>query len=350
MTQRDVILCIDDEPIILQLIRKQLEKKFGDRFDYLFAEDADEADAMIQQLEKEGKQLVMAIVDQILPGRQGHEFLIGLGDTHPKAIKILFSAKADFTSVVSAINEAQIFRYLIKPWDETDFTNIVEKGLQQYYIKENIELQLAEIHHRVKNNLTIISCLLELQITELEHEESKEYFAQSINRINSIAKVHELIYDSDDMSSVDIKQYLDRVIPAIRDTMEDFSKNIKMKFSIPSLKLRVNQAIPLGLLFNELLTNTFKYAFKGRDEGCICISMKLEAHKLRVIYKDNGVGFENKITSFESSGNLGLTLIHLQLQQLESDYTIDTDGQFRLEFSFDVLKEQKEENHVFQAL
>ncbi len=337
MENKDVIICIDDESIILKLIHAQLQNRFGDQYSYLMFETAEAAYEEVLSLKKTKQNVVMAIVDQILPGKQGTEFLTEISTIYPNVVKILFSGKSDFSAVIQAINEAEIFRYLIKPWDEVDFLNIVDRGLQQYYIKENIELQLAEIHHRVKNNLTIITCLLELQIGELTDSVSKFHFQQSINRINSIAKVHELIYASEDMASVDIKEYLEKIIPAIQISLDGFKKEVSFNFDIPSHKLKVNQAIPLGLIFNELITNSFKYAFKGSGKGEISIQMKIDHKRVKFIYEDSGKGFESDIT-LNGKNNLGLTLIHLQLQQLESVYTVHSNGKFRLEFSFDTDK------------
>lgn len=337
MNNKDVIICIDDESIILTLIKAQLEAHFGDLYSFRYFETAEAALEEVTKLKENKENLVMAIVDQILPGKQGTDFLKEVSELFPNVIKILFSGKSDFSAVIEAINEAEIFRYLIKPWDETDFLNIVERGLQQYYIKESIELQLAEIHHRVKNNLTIITCLLELQIGELNDDESKFYFQQSINRINSIARVHELIYESEDMASVDIKQYLEKIIPAIQMSLDGFNKKVDFVFDIPSHKMKVNQAIPIGLIFNELITNSFKYAFKDRDKGTISIRMVSERKRVTFVYEDDGVGFESQ-KLYSKNGNLGLTLVHLQLQQLESVHNVESNGKFRLEFSFDTAK------------
>lgn len=347
MNTKDVILCIDDESIILRLIKSQLEGYFKDRFLYEYAQSVEGALKIIDRLKENNQNLVMTIVDQKLPGKQGTEFLTEISKDYPNVIKILFSGKSDIDSIIAAINEAEIYRYLLKPWDEDDFINIVENGLKQYYVKENIELQLAEIHHRVKNNLTIISCLLELQINELKDEQIKSHFKQSINRINSIAKVHELIYKSEDMTSVDIKAYLENIIPAILNSVESQDLKIDFNFDIPSHNLPVNQAIPLGLIFNELITNSVKYAFRQRNNGVISISMHTKKSKLLFTYEDDGNGFDEGI-GFRTTKSLGLTLVHLQLQQLESVYNVETENHFKLDFSFNALKPKITVGNVFQ--
>ena len=345
MNPREVILCIDDEPAILHLIKGQLVPTFAEQFDLRFAGDAEEASEIVKELRINKQPLVMAIVDQLLPGKLGHEFLADITELYPNVIKILFSGKNDFDVVIRAINEAQIFRYLIKPWKQEDFINIIQRGLSQYYIKESVEVQLAELHHRVKNNLTVITCLLELQSGELSDESSKGYFQQSINRINSIAKVHELIYDSEDMASVDINRYLNRIIPSIEASVNKLKKKIDIKIDIPKYRLKVNQAIPLGLLFNELITNSFTYAYPDKEHGTISISMTQDWNRLHFNYEDDGVGFSPDV-HFTDNSHLGLTLVRLQLQQLECTYFVETKNKFHLEFSFDALKVKRMDNSL----
>ena len=332
MNKKDVILCIDDEQIILNSLSKQLIRKFGTRFEYEFAESGEEALEILNELEEDGKTVVMAVSDQIMPGMYGDEFLTKFHDKYPKSIKILLTGQAALDSAMNAINKADLYRYLTKPWNEDDFLLTVDRGLQQYYLQDRASVLLAEIHHRVKNNLTIISSLLELQVNEFDDKEIKIPFQQSINRVHSIAKVHELMYDSNDMASVEIHEYLDRILPAVQQTLQG-DKSIDLRMDVPIFKLDMNQCIPLGLMFNELLTNSFKYAFTDVEEGVISISMHTFGQELRFVYEDNGQGF-SKDNSFENSTNLGLTLVKLQLQQLECSYDVETEGKFRLEFSF----------------
>ena len=192
---------------------------------------------------------------------------------------------------------------------------------------------LSEIHHRVKNNLAIVSGLLQLQKKDFPDAEVSSLLDESINRITSIAMVHELMYKSPDLSSVSIQKYLEMIIPAITSSMEDHSKDISFNINIADYKLNINEAIPLGLLLNELITNSFKYAFEDRDAGSIDINLSIEQGDVNVIYQDDGVGFNSSV-DFERPVNMGLTLIHAQLTQLEATHTAKTHEGFKLEFSF----------------
>lgn len=199
-------------------------------------------------------------------------------------------------------------------------------------LKEKTTL-LSEIHHRVKNNLAIVSGLLQLQSYETDDERLSVAFDQSINRIISIAMVHELMYKSTDLSSINIQEYLETLIPAITATMNDNSKNIKFIIDIDDSKMNINEAIPLGLLLNELFTNSFKYAFRGRKEGLIKVTLQADLSSVKVVYEDDGVGFGPNL-DFSKPKNLGLNLIHSQLQQLNATFSVETESKFKLEFTF----------------
>jgi len=192
---------------------------------------------------------------------------------------------------------------------------------------------LSEIHHRVKNNLAIVSGLLQLQKNEVKDEMVNTAFEQSINRIISIAMVHELMYKSPDLSSVNVHSYLEMLIPAISASMQDESKNINFEIDIQEYNLNISEAIPLGLLLNELITNSFKYAFDGNEKGNIKIELSAKENEITILYGDNGKGFDES-KDFNTPKNLGLNLIHAQLQQLDAEYEVDTNSKFRLEFKF----------------
>jgi hypothetical protein len=194
---------------------------------------------------------------------------------------------------------------------------------------------LAEIHHRVKNNLAIVSGLLELQKGEVDDDRLTAIFDQSINRIISIAMVHELMYNTQDLSSINVQAYLEKLVPAISATMQNRLQNVDIDIDIEEYRLNINQAIPLGLLLNELITNSFKYAFKNRENNRISIRLVVQNETLNVVYADNGPGFPEDI-DFEKPKNLGLNLIHAQLQQLDATYRAITAHKFELDFSFSV--------------
>jgi two-component sensor histidine kinase len=192
---------------------------------------------------------------------------------------------------------------------------------------------LTEIHHRVKNNLAIVSGLLELQKGEVDDQRLTAIFDQSINRIISIALVHELMYNNEDLSSIDVSIYLKKLIPAITATMQNKAQNVQFELKIDKHELNINEAIPLGLLLNELITNSFKYAFNGSKENLVDLALRSKENKVYITYYDNGRGYPEWV-DFNNPKTLGLNLIHAQLNQLGASFTVDTTNKFTLNFDF----------------
>ena len=224
--------------------------------------------------------------------------------------------------------------------------DITERRRSEELIEQSLNekiILLAEVHHRVKNNLAIISGLLELQRSEINDPHVKHILSQSINRVISIAMVHELMYTATDFSSINIHNYLEMLIPAISKAIQDERKKVEFKISIDNIKMNINRAIPLGLLLNELITNSFKYAFQQKEGNEILISLTAEDERIVIVYEDNGVGFDED-TDFNSPKNLGLSLVQAQLQQLDASFSVDTENRFMLSFSFDAIAKGSHSN------
>lgn len=130
--KKPVIICVDDEKIILDSLNRQLQRHFGNQYEYEFCESADEALTLIDSLSGDGYSVIMVISDQIMPGMSGDEFLITVQERYPKTIKILLTGQASLDSAIKAINKANLYRYITKPWSESDFLLTVAKGLQEY--------------------------------------------------------------------------------------------------------------------------------------------------------------------------------------------------------------------------
>jgi two-component sensor histidine kinase len=331
--KKPVILCVDDEQIILNSLNRQLTRRFGNQFDLEFCESAEEALELINALIIERHTVVMVISDQIMPGMSGDEFLIKVHEKYPKIVKVLLTGQAAIESAMNAVNNADLYRYLTKPWNEHDLILTVEKGLQQYYLKSDKTALLAEVHHRVKNNLAIVSGLLQLQSNSLDQEQAKEYLNQSVGRISSIAKVHELIYESDTFSSIPLKKYIENLVPTIINSMTTHSQKVELKMEIEEYTMNMNQVVYVGLLLNELITNTLKHAFSHNQGGLIEVAMYEKNSRIYFSYSDNGPGLESE-DIFHTSKSLGLTLVRTQLKQLKAEYDLKCEQGFKLDFNF----------------
>jgi len=200
------------------------------------------------------------------------------------------------------------------------------------------EVLLREIHHRVKNNLQIISSLLNLQAGKIEDENAKEKYIESIGRIKSMAIIHELLYRSRNLSTIKIEQYVKELVSYISQTYN--IKNVvkvDLKFDINKESININKAIPCGIIINELLSNAFKYAFPTNKKGTIQIEFVATGkrhYKLKV--SDNGVGISKKV-NLENPETLGLQLIYSLVEQLDGKIKVDTKkgASFTIVFSAD---------------
>lgn len=182
----------------------------------------------------------------------------------------------------------------------------------QTALKEK-EILLAEIHHRIKNNLAIVSSLLQLQELNIASPEAREALKLSRNRIKSTALVHELLYKNDSFQHIYLHEYLDELFHNLRP---DNNKHLKVNGS--PVEFNIDRAMPLGLLLNELMLNSFKHSYKMDAEGQISISTEIKNNILTLQYCDCEGCFPDHI-DFYNPTTTGLLLIHTFVQQLEGN-------------------------------
>lgn len=199
----------------------------------------------------------------------------------------------------------------------TDLTDrIVAENSNLKRSNEQKELLLKEIHHRVKNNLQIITSLLKLQANSLNDANTVELFELSLHRINSMALVHDLLYRSEDFSQIDYGKYLERLVTPLIDSMKRPDADIKLKVNTNNISLNINTSIPLGLLINEIVTNSLKHGLKACMSGEIYIRIESEADsKFKMHIGDDGIGFAHDL-NIEEAETLGLQLITSLAEQL----------------------------------
>jgi two-component system, sensor histidine kinase PdtaS len=199
--------------------------------------------------------------------------------------------------------------------------------------KEEKELLVKEIHHRVKNNLQIISSLFDLQLRSTDNPETKSTLIDGLNRVKSVGLIHQLLYQSEDVIHIDFGDFVEKLLDHI--TSFATKKEIKQSFVIPQgLQFDIATTLPLGLIITELLTNAFKYAFDNVD-AC-SISIKLDTTddgQCRLEVRDNGSGFPDGF-DFKTPKTLGLRLVRALSIQIagEINYRYDNGARFLLTF------------------
>ncbi|MGF1668967.1 MAG: histidine kinase dimerization/phosphoacceptor domain -containing protein [Balneolaceae bacterium] len=192
-----------------------------------------------------------------------------------------------------------------------------EKKISDSLKEKNI--LLAEIHHRVKNNLAVISGLLQMQIWNIDDERNIDALRDSQMRVQSIALVHEKLYQSESFTNINFENYIKDLASAIQKTYDHNQSPVKISVEIDDVKITLNQAIPLSLLLNELIVNAYKHAFNGIKNGKISIDLKKNGDKLILKFGDNGVGLPEGLELKESKA-LGSTLIKTLVQQLNGTF------------------------------
>jgi PAS domain S-box-containing protein len=178
------------------------------------------------------------------------------------------------------------------------------------------ELLLKEIHHRVKNNLQVISSLLYLQSKKVEDEEIVEMFKESQDRVKSMAMAHEKLYMSDEMGKIDIKDYIRDITASLFQSYELYSNSAKLSLDIDKVLLDIDTAIPCGLIINELVTNSLKHAFPDGNNGRIFIEFHMENNKYKLVVGDNGKGLPENL-DIRNTETLGLKLITTLVNQID---------------------------------
>ncbi|HKK44169.1 MAG TPA: PAS domain S-box protein, partial [Balneolaceae bacterium] len=187
---------------------------------------------------------------------------------------------------------------------------------------EEKKVLLAEIHHRVKNNLAIITGLLELQYFSTEDEKVKEILRDSQARIRSMALVHEQLYQFENFSQIKLDQYLARLLESVTEAIDIQDKDITVGIESDPVEMTITQAVPCGLMLSEILTNAHKHAFKGLSKGQIDIEVHQNGQVVSISIADNGRGLP-KDFDIEDSDSLGMSLIQTLVQQLDAELTID---------------------------
>lgn len=195
------------------------------------------------------------------------------------------------------------------------------------------EVLLKEVHHRVKNNMQVISSILNLQSRHIKNKHALEMFEDSQNRIKSMALVHEKLYESENLAQIDFAEYT-RSMTSYLFSLYRIGQAIGLNIDIKGILLDVSTAIPCGLIINELISNSLKYAFPEGIEGEICIQLFSDKDgKVTLIVEDNGIGFPKDL-DFRKTESLGMQLIIMLVEQLEGTVELDKSKGTRFKITF----------------
>lgn len=201
---------------------------------------------------------------------------------------------------------------------------------EQKHIIENALVEkdslLKEIHHRVKNNLQMVSSLLSLQTKNTRSKAAIEALEEGKSRVKAMALIHQKLYQNDDLSVIEMQGYIESLINSVQSVYKKGGHNISITIDAEGTELDIDRAIPFGLILNELVSNSFKYAFPESDEdGKIYIHLRKNGDQGYFEYTDNGVGLSEE-TDEHTNSSMGLRLINRLVNQLQSKLNIDRDA------------------------
>ena len=177
------------------------------------------------------------------------------------------------------------------------------------------ETLLKEVHHRVKNNLQIISSLFKLQLNTIDNEELNSIFLTSLNRVNTMAQIHELIYSDDNLSSINIEKYIEHLMTSLKQLYFKPGNDVSivLNFNLTESNFVPDKAIPLGLILNEIISNAFKYAQK--ENAIFTLNLKNDDDFYFLSFSDNGPGLPKVV----AQNTLGLALISILSEQIDAE-------------------------------
>jgi len=205
---------------------------------------------------------------------------------------------------------------------------------------EEKEILLKEIHHRVKNNMQIISSLLKLQSSSIQDEKILQLFKESQNRVKTMALIHEKLYSDSNFADIEISTYLKTLVNYLFRNFVNLSSKLDLTMEVDKIMMDIDTAIPCGLIINELVTNAIKYAFPENKKGELTITLESSADQVILIVKDNGIGIPEDF-NIEETNTLGFQLVKALVNQLHGTIEINRKGGTELIIKFKMSNKKK---------
>jgi two-component sensor histidine kinase/CheY-like chemotaxis protein len=255
-------------------------------------------------------------------GKIGEEFAVDM--LKKGATDYVF--KSNLSKLVPAIRRALTER--------DEFDELMESRNQLQEALEEKEMLLKEIHHRVKNNLIIISNLLELQSYYIKDKADLDVFRESQTRADSMALIHERLYRSTDLKRIDFGDYISGLATDLFEVYAVAPNRIKLDINAEDIMLDINTAIPLGLITNELLTNSLKHAFPDDRNGIITVTCSKTGDQFTLTIKDDGIGFPKNL-DYRNTDSLGLELVNSLTNQIDGKLELSSARGTEFKISFE---------------
>lgn len=315
---RPRILAVDDEPIIMMMLRNLLPP----HYQMLSATTGKEA---LRLAVAETPDLIL--LDIGLPDMDGYEVCRRLRSSEAtRDLPVIFLSSRDLRSQIVCGFEVGGMDYVRKPFEVTELLARIETHLRLHRQKVALEdalaqnhLLLRELNHRVKNNFTVVCSLLNLQSRRAGNEEVVRHLTEAQDRIKIMAGIHETLYRSSKLTGIDAKPFFTGI--ASRLVGACGRVNIRLQTDCDAVDLGLDAAAPCGLIINELITNALKYAFPDGRPGIITLTLKHEPPDLVLTIGDDGVGLPEGMDPAHT-GSLGLIIVTSLAQQIDGRLSV----------------------------
>jgi two-component sensor histidine kinase len=329
------VLFVEDNTTIRMLYAKLLEKRVAK---VLTGENGLEGFNLYQQHRPD-----LILTDISMPVMNGLEMIKRIREVQPDVKVVVMSAYSNNDYFLEAINLG-VSGYLLKPVEAPKLFAIIEdlaagilmrkelelKEIKRQEAEESLKRSLAEkdillreVHHRVKNNMQIISSILRMQERLVSDQSLIAILSESQNRIRSMALIHEHLYQSENLADIKFDNYVKSLAVNLARTYAGHQGKVKFVYDIADARFPLDVGIPCGLIINELISNSFKYAFADRESGTITIRLADEGdNKFTLEIGDNGTGIGDP-ASLQKSGSLGMKIVHKLVSQIEGEIAYD---------------------------
>jgi two-component sensor histidine kinase len=329
------VLFVDDNESIRRLYQRLLEKHVNH---FYIAKNGHHGLELYQENKPD-----LVITDINMPVMDGLEMVREIKNIDPNAKIVVMSAYNVKENFIESINLG-VDGYLMKPVEAKKLLSLIDEfaGITmmkweleskerkrkeaEEYLKKSLaekDVLLREVHHRVKNNMQIISSILRMQSRTIEDPKLKEFLQESQNRIHSMALIHENLYSNESLANIKFANYVQGLSGNIARTYANQQAIVRFDYQIEDAYLPIDIAIPCGLIINELISNSFKYAFKNSNKGTIGIYFNLlnnDKYQLTVFDDGTGIAKDLDITKTKS---LGMKIIHKLVKQIDGELETD---------------------------
>ena len=306
-----------------------MEKMETGQYDYSYIDDPEVDEDEIAHMQEHGAKSILYV--PILIKAQ----LIGFIEIWDSRWKREFTPEQiglcqDISrSAAVALENARLYEQAQEEIDERmKAEQIIKDSLQEK------EILLKEIHHRVKNNLQIISSMLNLQSTQADDQVISAFVTASQNRIRSMALIHEMLYQSENLAQVKFDDYVRKLVAHFLETSSSLNKMIRFEVDVEEIYLSIDSAIQCGLILNELVSNSLEHAFPENEQGLVQINFSKDRQGYSLCVQDDGIGLAEEI-SVTNTDTLGLQLVTALVQQIGGEFALDRSGGTRFSISFD---------------